>query len=285
MSSWVRFLSTNMLEVSIFNSDGRLAIVDTPFGGVLIDLQQQNQIAQLGGGDFTFSRDSEYIAIGASEQTTGGYYDYIKLWDVGREEIVYRSLPTLLEFRIHGMSRPAISPDSRLVAAGHSDSRVYVWNIDHGETRFILEGHARMVNSVDFSPDGRYLASGSADGTVRLWNPEDGRLVRVITGFVDSITGVEFSADSRVLRVNVDKQPDQAYDLTSGQLSAWQEAAATPDPFTSMLLAEGYLEVDIRSRGPCSARSETTWRWRATVCKSGMYPLNNWLSLSTYLYR
>ena len=152
------------------------------------------------------------------------------------------SLPTLLEFRLHQMSAPAISPDSRLVAAGHSDGRVYVWNIENGESRFILEGHAGDVVSVDFSPDGRYLASGSADGTVRLWSPVNGRLVRVITGFLDNVTGVEFSADSRLLRINVLEQADQIYDLNSGQLTPWDEPEPAIDPFTAFLYGQGYIE-------------------------------------------
>ena len=139
-------------------------------------------------------------------------------------------------------SLPAISADGKLVAAGHSDGRVYVWDLHSGETRFLLEGHAAGVSGVDFSPDGRFLASGSEDGTVRLWNPVTGGLVRVITGFLDNVSWVQFSSDGRRLMVGVRKQPDQVFDLNGGRLEPLDEPEPTPDPFAVYMHQQGYVE-------------------------------------------
>ena len=232
----------------VFNSDGRLAAVRWSLGGELVDLQQQRLICSVEGQDYSFSPDSRYIVSRVSDRTTAGFYDSIYVWDIAGSECVDYSLPTLLELRLHRMSPPAISADSRLVAAGHSDDRVYVWDIENGESRFILEGHAGDVVTVDFSPDGRSLASGSADGTVRLWSPVTGQLVRVITGFSDNVTWVEFTEDSRLLRIGVRGQADQAYDLNSGQLAPWEEPEQPADPFAAILYAQGYIENGMTTR-------------------------------------
>ena len=216
----------------VFSPDNRLIAV-RDFGCELINLQEQGVPEGICGGHWpcggcTFSPDGGFIAYTSYDRTTGGPYYSIGIWDIAGQQRAYDPLPTLLDFRYHIMSNPAISADSRLVAAGHSDSRVYVWNIEDGETRFILEGHAGNVESVDFSNDGRYLASGSADGTVRLWNPATGQLVRVITGFLDNVTGVEFTEDSRQLRIQVREQADQVYDLNSGQLTPGKRGNKCP---------------------------------------------------------
>jgi WD40 repeat protein len=40
-----------------------------------------------------------------------------------------------------------------------------------------LQGHRRIVWSVNFNPDGTKLASASFDFTIKLWNVDDGKLV------------------------------------------------------------------------------------------------------------
>lgn len=60
----------------------------------------------------------------------------------------------------------------RLVAAGGTDNRVWIWDtggIHHGR----LVGHANWVRSVAFSPDGSLLASVSSDSTLRTWRMDD----------------------------------------------------------------------------------------------------------------
>jgi WD40 repeat protein len=233
----------------VFSPDSRLIAVGAGYWrGALVDLEKQHEIGFDGGSGFTFSPDGHYIASRVSDWTSAGPYDYIIVWDVTRQERIDDHLPTLFERRLNQMSIPAISTDSRLVAAGCSDDHVYVWDIENGESRFILEGHAGDVVSVDFSPDGRYLASGSADGTVRLWSPGTGQLVRVITGFLDNVTWVEFTEDSRQLRIGVRKQADQAYDLNSGQLVPWDEPEQPADPFAAILYAQGYIENGMTTR-------------------------------------
>lgn len=68
-----------------------------------------------------------------------------------------------------GVTSVAISPDSRLVAAGSLDKVVRVWDAFTGQLLERLEGHKDSVYSVAFMPDGKTLVSGSLDKTLRMW--------------------------------------------------------------------------------------------------------------------
>lgn len=237
-----------------FSPDSQLVAVEGNFNVKVVDLVGQSVVASVYGdgngfvGGIHFSKDSRYVVFRVTSSTTGGPYHYIGLWDVREDKDLSGTygedgrFSTLLDDRYHTMSDPAISPNSRLVAAGHSDKRVYVWDRETGEIQFLLEGHASEVTSVDFSPNGRYLASGSRDGTVRLWNTATGKLDRVITGLLDDIRYVQFSSDGGHLRIGVQDLPSQVFDLSSEQLQPLEEPIPTPDPFGMELNRLGFSE-------------------------------------------
>ncbi len=232
-----------------FSPDDQLAVVDGIIGAQIVDLREKKIVGQISGGNgpsggYRFSRDSQYLAYLIHDRTTGGPYESIDLWsraDPGRS---YNTdgpyFSTLLPDRYHVMSAPAISPDGSLVAAGHSDKRIYVWDLRTSKTRFMLEGHAASVTCVDFSPDGSLLASGSQDGTIRLWNPKTGSLVRVITGFRDALSCLEFNSDGKALHVWIADGTEQSVDLRSGEISAFISPVSTPDPLELRQYEEGY---------------------------------------------
>jgi len=79
----------------------------------------------------------------------------------------------------------AISPDGDLIAAGHSDGQIRIWNSQSGELVSKLPGHADHVLSLAWSPDGSRLASGSYDHTLRIWNIESGETELLIRNHAD----------------------------------------------------------------------------------------------------
>ena len=99
---------------------------------------------------------------GSGDRTT-------RIWD-------WQNIRCLHELRISesdqqdlGVTSVAISPDSRLVAAGSLDKVVRVWDALTGQLLERLEGHKDSVYSVAFMPDGKTLVSGSLDKTLRMW--------------------------------------------------------------------------------------------------------------------
>jgi WD40 repeat protein/serine/threonine protein kinase len=67
----------------------------------------------------------------------------------------------------------AFSRDGRLLATGHIEPIVRVWDVKASSLAVELRGHVRSARAIAFSPDGRLLASGSEDSTVRVWNLQD----------------------------------------------------------------------------------------------------------------
>ncbi len=64
----------------------------------------------------------------------------------------------------------SFSPDGTLLAIGGDDQLIGVWNVDTGELRDTLRGHAAPVHGLVFSADGRTLYSASRDNSVIAWD-------------------------------------------------------------------------------------------------------------------
>ncbi len=232
----------------LISPNNKNAVVNGYIGAQIVDLESRQVLGRVSGGNgssfgYTFSKDSQYLAYTIGDRSTGGPYYSIGLWNVatGRDAFTeWGYFPTLLDSRYHTMSAPAISPDVKLVAAGHSDKRIYVWDLHTGETRFILEGHAAEVNSVDFSPNGRWLASGGDDGTVRIWNTSNGKLIRVITGFTDDVWRVLFVSNGQSLRVHLADWQEYRVDLSTHRITYQPEIVQPPDLLEFQQYQQGY---------------------------------------------
>jgi WD40 repeat protein len=91
----------------------------------------------------------------------------------------------------------AFSPGARLLATGHRDGTVRLWDPATGKVRHLTAG--AVVSSLAFSPDGRLLASGHTDRTVRLWDPVGAKEVHRLAGHRGWVTALAFSPDGRRL--------------------------------------------------------------------------------------
>lgn len=71
-----------------------------------------------------------------------------------------------------------------------------------------LEGHADLVDSVEFSADGSKLASASLDNTARLWmwDGKTGTHIATLAGHPYSVNSVTFSADGFSTCLSIQRQ-------------------------------------------------------------------------------
>ena len=76
-----------------------------------------------------------------------------------------------------GRTSMSWSGDGRLLAVGHTDGRVFVWDVERGRLASVLQGHTSVVVSCQFAPAGHLLATAGWDGTVRLWDATTGELL------------------------------------------------------------------------------------------------------------
>ena len=91
----------------------------------------------------------------------------------------------------------AYSPDGSVLASGHQDGRVQLWDAETGAQIATLDpANERLpsVNDLAFSPDGSLLISASSDGTAKVWDLRTGRVTRLLT-HADAVNAVAFSPD------------------------------------------------------------------------------------------
>jgi WD40 repeat protein len=69
-----------------------------------------------------------------------------------------------------GTTCVALSSDGRLALSGDWQGTLRLWDADTGKELRRFEGHAKMLNHVEFSRDGRRALTAGWDGTARLWD-------------------------------------------------------------------------------------------------------------------
>jgi WD40 repeat protein len=97
------------------------------------------------------------------------------------------------------VSTVAFSADGQLLASGHADGSVVLWDVDRGVQSRTLEGHTAPVSSVDFGPDNATVASASHDKSVILWDVTTGQQRESLVGHTGVVTSVAFSSEGEVL--------------------------------------------------------------------------------------
>src|SRR6266511_2629982 len=101
----------------------------------------------------------------------------------------------------------AFSPDSKVLASGHKDKMVLLWDVQTGKEIAALK-HTDQVHAVAFAPDGKLLATGSDDANapIKLWawgpadaDPPRGKLLATLEGHRCAVRALAFSPDGNTL--------------------------------------------------------------------------------------
>jgi WD40 repeat protein len=77
------------------------------------------------------------------------------------------------------------------IISGGEDMTVRLWDIDTGECRHMMTGHAKPVRKVLYPPKGDHITSLSDDWTVRLWNVGSGASRKISSHHSGSVLSIK----------------------------------------------------------------------------------------------
>jgi WD40 repeat protein len=100
-----------------------------------------------------------------------------------------------LPARESDISSVSWSPDGHMIASGHQDGSVSVWDVATGTEYRRMASHNGRVTQVSWSADGYHIATASADGTIRLWDAETGHPLQAFAGRRDAIHLTTWSSE------------------------------------------------------------------------------------------
>jgi len=90
----------------------------------------------------------------------------------------------------------ALSPDSKLVAAGAEDQSLWIWEIATSTGWQLRDKGLKVVNAISFSADREFLATASTDKSVRVWSVRERQLV-ARTPESSPVSGIVFRPDPK----------------------------------------------------------------------------------------
>ncbi len=182
--------------ISATKDGARLAIAGND-GVAIWDTEQARVIRTLpargGARAVAFSPDGSRLAVAAEGNV-------LALWDLATGSArSYEIAPAEQDGRPVALLSLAWRRDGRVLATGHSDGTVRVWDVKAERQLLALQIPAAAA-SVAFDPaDGRVLASGHADGNVYLWNTAARAALRVLATYKREVRGLAFSPDGHAL--------------------------------------------------------------------------------------
>ena len=94
----------------------------------------------------------------------------------------------------------AVSADGKILATGHYDKTIRLWNAETLEESRVIAGHKGGPGvggfSLAFAPDGRLLAAADQnEPVIRLWEVASGRQVALFEGHGNEVTSIAISPD------------------------------------------------------------------------------------------
>jgi WD40 repeat protein len=167
-STTIEYPDSEAVRRVLYSPDGNfLAVVGWDCAVELFHVESGNHHSHHDFGrqeaaSLAFAPDGRYLAVGCAS-----FISFLPYRENAPEGMELLCLSPLLDL--------AIAPNGALIATGHADGTLELWNSPLGNQLAILRGHQWAVYALGFTPDGRTLLSGSADGTVRLWDVATGR--------------------------------------------------------------------------------------------------------------
>ncbi|MFO7829037.1 MAG: caspase family protein [Bacteroidales bacterium] len=117
--------------------------------------------------------------------------------------------------RGHKILCTAYSPDSKYIATGGVDDRIFIWDAKTGNVIQELKNRDWPL-ALKFTPDGRYLVSGGRTKLVKIWDYKTGNLIKQMKGHRAQILSLDISPDGRYIATGSSDKLIKLWDLNLG---------------------------------------------------------------------
>jgi WD40 repeat protein len=202
--------------------EGPATVEDGVTGQVITDLINLDQAGKPEPAirKVVFSADEQRVATMSSL----GMSTYV--WDLPTGKVLFHTSAERT-----GVIAIAMSDDGRYLATGHTDGRVYVWDISSGAEVLSLT-HEDTPWMLQLSHDGNYLAVSSSLGLsvgsasismVRLWNVEGNKEIAQLQ-HVSAVTHMAFSPDEKYLATTSYVGQEQDVKDRVGKVTIWESS-------------------------------------------------------------
>jgi len=136
----------------------------------------------------------------------------------------------------------AWSPNGGLLATGHADGAVQLWNTESGacEALVRLDAHTTEKGyiTISWSPDGNSLLSAGDNGTIKLWQPRTGEHLRSFKGHNMRVSSMAWSPDGETLASGSNDGTIRLWNVQSGRTRrVLKDTPATSGDRQSMFIA------------------------------------------------
>jgi WD40 repeat protein len=199
-----------------FHADGDLAALSYAADGTLWSVEEPgllrhwNPIGRPLERHFLSDLETLWV-FGAGARLLASASDDLTLWDVASG----KKLATIAQ--PSWVTTVAFSPDLKLIATGHDDGTVLLWDIASHQLVREIEAHEQPVSSLAFSPDGKRLASAGEDRLVLVWDTESGNKQLSLAGHTDRIPSLAWSPlGNRLVSAGWDTTA-RVWDATTGE--------------------------------------------------------------------
>ncbi len=98
----------------------------------------------------------------------------------------------------------SLNNNSKLIACGHNDRLITLWNIDLSQCVKVLQGHTDSVWDLKLSQMG-FLISCSLDSTIKLWNIVSGECIKTLNGHSEAVLSLKLYGNDKLISGSNDK--------------------------------------------------------------------------------
>jgi hypothetical protein len=164
---------------------------------------------------------------------TSGSDGAIRLWDLHSRMRVLTLRSELHQRTGHDALATALgfSPDGLLLASGHVDGSVHLWDLTKGDEVPLKLRHDASVGALAFSPDCGALATGGLDSSLKLWDVNAalaGEARRVLIRQPSPVTALGYAANGALVVTGHVNRVLRVIDAATGRLRSTLRGPEAP---------------------------------------------------------